>query len=454
MMKAYLYLLILIFLSAFQSAKVCAQGTENKPLQTGWTIEQCINYAKQHNIQVNTLQLGQQTAAQNVIAAKGAKIPSLSASVSNSFNNANNNPYGTGNLVNQLASTGTYSLNSSVVLWNGNAVNNNIQQQNLLLQFAGLSVQQTQNNITLSITQAFLNVLLAKENEMYISELVHNTDSVVLQSKQLFNAGSIAKISLLQLQAQLASDQYLLVQAQNTIRLNVLAVKQLLQLPTDTPFEIALPSDVNAIAALPSLQDAQHAALQSFPEIKMGKLGVDISSLDIALAKAAFKPTIKATGALGSGYSDIITNSVNPKTGYFTQTGNNFYQAIGVSVAIPIFSQRANKTNLQKANIAYQQAALNLQNNELVLTQAVEQAYLNASNAQQAYESAYQQLIAANESYRIVNAELKLGAVNAYDLLQQRNQYVQAVQAFTQAKYTAILQQKIYQFYMGSAITL
>ena len=157
---------------------------------------------------------------------------------------------------------------------------------------------------------------------------------------------------------------------------------------------------------------------------------------------------------MGTGYSDVIINSNSPKTGYFKQAGNNFYQRLGVTLSIPIFSNRINKTNLEKANIAYKQADLNLQNDQLVLSQAVEQAYLNAVNAQQAYDAANQQLLSATESYRIVNEQFRLGAINTYDLLQQRNQYVQAVQAYTQAKYTAFLQQKIYEFYMGNPVTL
>lgn len=270
----------------------------------------------------------------------------------------------------------------------------------------------------------------------------------------MYEAGRIAKISLLQLQAQLASDKYLLVQAQNTIRLNTLALKQLLQLPTQTPFELAPVADVKTSGLLPSLQEAQQTALQNFPEIQIGKLAVSISTLDIALAKAAFTPTLKATGALGSGYSDVLVNAVAPKAGYLKQTGNNFYQSLGLTLAIPVFTQKQNKTNLEKARIAYSQAGLNLQNSSLQLTQSVEQAYLNALNARQALNAAGQQLTAAAESYRIVNAELTLGAVNAYDLLQQRNQYVQAVQSYTQAKYSAVLQQKIYQFYMGDPISL
>lgn len=453
-MNKLVYILLLSCCSLASSLYSVAQSQAQAPLPSGWTLVQCIEYAKQHNIQVNTLQLNEQTAAQNVIAAKGNRIPSLSASVNNNFNNANNNSFGTGGLVSQSTSTGVYSLNSSVVLWNGNAVNNRIREQELLLQSAGLSVQQTQNNITLSITQAYLNVLLAKENEKYIRELVRNTDSVLSQTKQLYDAGTVAKINVLQLQSQLASDQYLLVQVQNSIRLDLLALKQLLQLPTEVPFEIADVPSVEAAASLPPVTEAQQTALKNFPEIKIATLGVTISSLDISLARAAFKPVIKMNTAIGSGYSDVFRNAVNPKTGYFTQTANNFYQSLGVNLAIPIFSQRANRVNLQKATIANQKAGLDLQNSQLVLTQAVEQAYLNAANAQQAYAAAGQQLIAATESYRIVNEQLKLGAVNAYDLLQQRNQYVQAVQAFTQAKYTAVLQQKIYQFYMGNAITL
>ena len=295
---------------------------------------------------------------------------------------------------------------------------------------------------------------MARENLKYISDLVSTSEARVKQGQLFYDAGSIAKIDLLQLQAQLASDKYLLVQLQNAIRQNILSLKQILQLPTDALFDIATPVSIEAAGMMPSLHSVQQTALQNFPEIKIGKLGVDLAGLDIAKAKAGFKPLLTANGGLGTGYNDVITNSVFPKTGYLRQTGNNFYQRIGVTLSIPIFSNRINKTNLEKANIAYKQADLNLQNDQLVLSQAVEQAYLTSANALQAYDAANQQLLAATESFRIVNEQFRLGAINTFDLLQQRNQYVQAVQAYTQAKYTAVLQQKIYEFYMGNPVTL
>ena len=419
-----------------------------------WTLAECLQYAAVHNIQIATLRLNEQSAAQNLIAAKGQKIPSLSASVGNTFTNSNNETGTNGGLVNQLTVGGTYAISSSVVLWNDNLINNNIRQNELLEESAGLSVQESQNNITLSITQAYLNILLSKENEKYAIDLVNTTTSIVKQGQLLYDAGSIAKVALLQLQAQLASDKYLLVETRNAIRQNILVLKQLLQLPPGTAFDISIPASIEAAPVLPSLQAVQQAALNNFPEIKIGKLGIDIAALDIARAKAGFKPVLDANAALGTSSHNVLTNNVAPKSAYFTQTGNNFYQSLWLTLSIPIFSNRINKTNVAKTNIAYKQANLNYENSQLILSQQVEQAYLDAVNAQQAYDAANEQLITATESYRIVNEEFKLGGLNIYDLLQQRNQYVQAIQAFTQAKYTSVLQQKIYEFYMGKPVTL
>ena len=115
----------------------------------------------------------------------------------------------------------------------------------------------------------------------------------------------------------------------------------------------------------------------------------------------------------------MITNSTFSKAGYFTQSGNNFYQRLGVTLAIPILSNRINSTNLAKAKIGYLQAGLNLKNNELVLSQAVEQAYLNAFNAKEAYVSANEQLIAVTENYRIINEQYRLGGTTVFSLLLQ-----------------------------------
>ena len=445
------YLSVLCYCIIFASFSAKAQVVDDTKK---WSIQTCFQYAIENNIDINTAKLNELSSIQDANLAKGSRIPNLYGTLNNNFTNGKTDVSGNGNYENQLVSSGNYSLNSALVLWNGNYINTNIHQKNLVSKTYSLLVEQSKNNLVLLITQDYLSILLAKENLKYITDLVTTSQSRLKQGQQLYEAGSTAKISVLQLQAQLASDEYLKIQTENTIRQNILALKQILQLPTSVSFDIETPNNLEVIVLATPLETVQNNANQNFPEIKIGEMNKEISNLNITKAKASFLPTLTANAGIGTGYNAILNNSTYTSSNYYTQTGNNFYQQIGLTLSIPILTNQINKTNLEKSRIGFKQSDFNLKNTKLVLSQQVELAYLNATNAQEAYQSANQQLISVTESYRILNEEFNLGGINAFDLLQQKNQYLQAIQAFTQSKYTAILQQKIYDFYNGTKIQL
>ena len=129
---------------------------------------------------------------------------------------------------------------------------------------ADLSVQEVENNITLSITQAFLNIMMAKEN------IVSSTNRCFLQlryywkqGQQLYDAGSISKLNLLQLQSQVAQDEYNLTQAQNNLRTDIVNLKQLLQLPSAYDFQIQAPDSIGVSNEVRALQEAENMAPES-----------------------------------------------------------------------------------------------------------------------------------------------------------------------------------------------
>ncbi len=84
----------------------------------------------------------------------------------------------------------------------------------------------------------------------------------------------------------------------------------------------------------------------------------------------------------------------------------------------------------------------------------MEQAYINVVTAQAEYDAAAEQVKATQESYRIATEQLRVGAVNAVDLLVQKNLYVQALQNYIQAKYSTALYMRMYDFYRGVPIQL
>jgi outer membrane protein len=381
-----------------------------------------------------------------LLQAENNKLPNVAGSLSHNWVQRKNTTAGTATQP-QASLSSNYGINSSLVLYNGGYLKNAIKAARLSVQAAQLTTEETINDITLSITEAFLNILLARENSKVFEELLTTAEAQFKQGQQRYEAGAISKKELLQFQSQIASDQYNLVNARNAYRLHLLALKQLLQLSTTYGLEIVVPAQVDPQQPVLALPNAQRAALENRAEVSNKETALQLAEVNRSLARAGRLPTIDLGAGLFSGYA----NSRSSK--YLSQLDRNLYESFSIGASIPIFSQRQNKTNLAKADIAIEQAKLALQNTKITLTQAVEHAYINLQNAQAEFKAAATQLKAAEEIYTITKEQLAYGAINMVEVLQQRASYVQALQAFVKAKYTAVLYNKIYQFYTGEPIT-
>lgn len=430
------------------AARSTAQTVESSQLPTVWNLEQCIAYSKQQNIQINTLRLTTKSTEQDLLLSKAAKYPNLLGSASQTFTNSKNADLVVGGFQTQSSFAGNYSLGSSMVLYNGGYLNNDIRQKELFIKSAQFNADAAQNDITILITQAYLTILLAKENSIYLNEIVETSKAQLKLGELKYNAGSIAKKDFVLLKAQLATDNYNLVVSQNAERQNTLTLKQLLQLPSG--YNLIIQKPENLITTLPvvNLEDAQKIALEQRPEVKSSLLEKEAADLELLKSKASFKPTLSASGTLASGYSD------NLSTPFTSQLDNNFYQRVGLSLSIPVFNNRIARTSVEKSKIAIDQSKLDLTNTETVLSQKVEQAYINVLNAQSQFVAADGQLEANTENYRIANEQLRLGGINTVDYLLEKNLYVQAFQNFIQAKFNAVVSLKIYDFYKGDPIKL
>jgi len=423
-----------------------AQDTTAGPLK--WDLQTCLDYARKNNITINNLRWGARSSEQDLLQARAAKLPSLSANLTQTVVNSNNANPVVGGFQTQATASGNYGVSSNLVVYNGGLLNSNIKQKDILLQSAQLNVQAAENDITLQITQAYLNILLQKENIAYLRELVSSSDSQLVLGKQRFDAGSLSRKDYLQLEATLANDKYNLTTAINAHRSNLVALKQILQLPSSTSFDIVQPDTLVTSQAVASLPEAENAAVNSRPEVKVGELGVRSAEAGLNISRAGRLPVVSVGAGLSSGYSD------NNDLKYFNQVNNNFYQRLGVTVSIPIFANRVNKSNIERSKIQIEQAKLSLQGTKTTLDQAVEQAYINVLNSQAQLEAAESQWKTNQESFHITNEQMRLGAFNTIDLLTQKNLYVQALQNYVQAKYNTILNKNIYEFYTGVPVTL
>jgi outer membrane protein len=434
--------------SAQVSTRISARDSAGARMPARWDLQACIDYAKKNNITLNSLRLNVLTAQQNFLLARAAREPNLFGDVSGTYTHSKNANPVIGGFQTQSSFANDYSLTSGVTIYNGNAINNNIKLSNLQIQSANQTVIENELDITLQVVQDYLNILLAKENVVYVQDLVKSTSAQVDQGKQEYEVGTIARNAYIELQAQLATDKYTLVTAQNAVRQNELTLKQLLQLPYRDSFNIVTPDTVIATQAVPGLDSVEAYALQNRPEIKLGVLGIDISRYTLSIAKAGYLPVLTASATLSTGYSN------NGNNDFVQQLDNNFFQQAGLSLSIPIFTKRQVKTNVENAKIQIEQSKLTLLGNQTALSQTIEQAYINVLNGQGQYDAAVEELTSNQEAFRVAAEELKVGAVNLVAYLQQKTLYTQAFQNYVQAKYNSALSIEIYDFYMGIAVKL
>jgi outer membrane protein len=435
---------LLIPLLGFFCLEGFGQAPATKTLPEVWDLAACLQYAKDNNIQAKSLKLDKQSAEQNQILARAAVLPDLSGSASQSFNHYNLSSVNSSS----INAAGSFGVNSTWTLYQGGYLNMDIQHKDLAVQSANYNILETENDLTLQITQAYLSILLDKESIIYNRDLVETSMAQLEQARRLYDAGATARKNVVQLEAQLASDQYNLTASENAERQDKITLKQLLQLPELESFDIVRPDTIVTDQIIPELADVQEYALANRPEVKNAALQIQIAELNLGKAKTGYLPTITLSTGMGTNY---VNNA-----GYnaLQQFDNNFHQQANINLSIPIFTKKRNQTNVALANIATEKAELAFENTRTTLSLATENAFINAQNSKNQLAAAAEQLKYNEEAYRIANEELEIGEVDIVDFYQQRNLYVQALQSNIQAKYNAVLAAKIYEFYIGVPINL
>lgn len=414
-----------------------------------WTLRSCIDYAREKNIQVQKAQLSTESYDVDILQSKAELFPNLTGNISQRFLNSKERN-SSGDYKNKGIFSGEYGLTASMTIYDGKRTLNNIKQAKLQKDVQELNTQEIQNNIEISITEAYLQMLYNREAIKNNENIVASSEAALKQAQIFLNAGSINKSELAQIEAQYSSDKYNLVLAQNSFDNYKLQLKQLLELDVDTDFNVEFPeiNDDVVMRLIPSKQEVYKKALLIMPQIESSKLGIEVANISKSNAKAGYLPKLTLSGNLGSN------NNYNQSPSFTSQLNRNFSQSISLNLSIPIFDNRQNKSNVQKAQIEIQNAQLTLMDTQKELLRTVESLYQDAVSAQSKYIAAKDKLKSTELSYELTQEQYSLGMRNTVELTTEKNNYANALQELLQAKYTALLSLKLLNFYQGEEINI
>ena len=344
-----------------------------------WTLGECLDYALENNIQLRQSRNDYLSGIEDTEEAKAALFPSLTASVTQGFTN-----YPSSNATDRNSYTGTYGLNAGMTLYEGGKLRTAVKRQQVQNRIDALSVEESANDIRIAIVQAYMQCLYAAEAVTVNRSTADASKARRDRAEAMWQAGSISKVDFAQLESQYASDEYQVVVASASLDNYKLQLKQLLELDITEEMNLAAPAiqESEVLSALPAKAEIYATALDAMPEIKRGELAVESAELGIRQARAGFFPSVSLSAGIGTGHM----SGGSFESG--SQVWNRFNENVGLSVSIPIFSNRKNRTAVNKARIAVSNSLLERQSLEKELLREVESAYLDAVSAQSQYVAA------------------------------------------------------------------
>jgi len=453
--------------------------------QQPWSLEDCILYAMENNIQIKQSVLNTEYNENLLKRSKLGQIPNLSGSM--------NYTYSWGRVLdqttyryteNQQVNSTSLGISSYTNLFNGLQVRNTIQQNQLNLMASYEDVQKVKNDISLNIAAAYLTIMFNQELVAVSRSQMEITGQQVARSQKMVDAGKVALGNFLEIQAQFASEELNLVNAENQLYISLLNLQQILDLPFDTAFSVEIPklSDPDENPLVIDATEVYQTAQQIMPEIKSAELNTESAEKGVSIAKGGRSPQLYLSANYNSGYNDLRQQVVEtgppeqiplgetmsgepvvsypqeiPILGaypYFNQMRDNASGGVGLGLSIPIFNGWNVNTNIANARIMHENAKLDLQSKKLILYATIQQSYADATAALKKFKATQKALASMEESFKYTEKKYEVGLVNTVDYNVSKNQLIATQSDLLQSKYDFIFRTKILNFYQGIPITL
>ena len=430
--------------------------------QEVWTLEKCINYAKENNISIKQGKLNEQLSKMNLQQSKASLLPSLSGdgNYGISFGRAID-PTTNANINNKEAKTFSGSLSSSLPIYAGYQKQNAIKENLYNWQANQAELEKLQNDISIQVASAYLNVLYSREQLKVANNQLQLTAAQKERTEKLIQAGILPELNIKDIIAQQSNEELNRVTAQNNLELGKLKLLQLMQMDATRVIEI----DTAIITQTPT----RNALLTYYPEylfttaqntqpvIKLNELKLKAAKMGLEISKGGLMPSLSMFGSLGTNfYSAVATyrydekgQIIAEKIPFNSQINANFGKRIGVNLSIPIYSGLQSRTAVNRSMIQVKSAQYSLEQSIFQLRQEVYEAYANASAAAQKFEATQKSAEAMSDAFSANEKKFNAGVINTFDYTTAKNNLAKSQIELINAKYDFLFKLKILDFYKG-----
>lgn len=482
MIKPYIKLGLCLFTCLFLNLVSNAQAPEK------WDLRKCVEYALENNISIRQADVQARIVALTYEQSKLSQYPSVNLQNSSGYQFGRSIDPSTNEFTNEKILFANHSLNVNLDLFNWFSKKNTIAANRLQAEAYTEGVEKAKNDIALNVANAFLQIVLNAEQIKISDVQVKQSLEQVNMIRRQVDAGALPELNLAEMETQLATDSANLITANSNYTLSVLQLKALLNIDADVPFDVEIPPvEMIPVEPLAELDPAAvyQLATTNMPQQKINDLNLQAAIRNVAAARGNLFPSLSLFGGLDTRYSNAqrlfpknFVNSIVPigfvdvngtnyivntqtelptgytKNTYFRQVNNNFSQAIGLSLNIPIFNGGMARTNWKKAKLNVVSVELQKELDSKTLKQDIYQAHANAVASLQTFNAQSKSVETAQKAYDFAKKRFDVGLLNTIDLITNQNNLFRAKINMVSAQADYVFKMKLLEFYKGQGLKL
>lgn len=435
---------------------ICMSAGAQAPKQ--WTLEECIRYAIEHNIDLKQIQQEQQSREVDLNTSKYSWLPDLNAGVNQNLGFGRSQSKDAV-IVDRNSANTSASIQLNMPIFDGLKIPNDIAARKLDLKAAVETLNKAKEDLSINVASYFVKVLFNKEM-LKIAELqVALSNEQVVKTDALVKAGKVPLSQLYDIKAQLAKDEVTLTEAKNDVKLSMLDLTQSLELERDGEnFDVLVPETEDAVGSymssiIPPDQVFDHAITYK-SQIKEQEFLLESQKKALKIAQAGYYPKLNFNAGYSNGYYHYFGEGDYTNMSFGNQLKNNGQKSLGLSLSIPIFNRFQVRNSVRTARIAISNRELVMENTKKTLYKEIQQAYYNATAAQDKYISSDKSVEANKLAFSYAEERYNAGKSTVFEFSEAKTKYTQSLSEQTQSKYNFIFSAKILDFYNGIPITL
>lgn len=462
--------------------------------QEKWTLQKCVEYALENNISIKQQEVQADISAINYKQSKLSEIPNANFTNNEGYRFGKSQNPSTGILESQNFFQVGLQLQTSVDIFNWYSKKNTILANEWSLQAAKATTDKLKNDLALTVANAYLQILLAREQQEISDVQIKQSAAQLDIVRKQVNAGALPELNAVELEAQLASDSANYISSRGSVDQAKYVLKSYMNLDAAAPFEIDEPSaDQIPLDPISELQP-EHVyalALQNLPQQRVNDFNLKAAQKNSLAAKGALYPTIGAYGSLGTNYGHfrsptfqqvltgygssglVVSDGMGGfidvqrplftnggKTGYITsdplgtQFGNNFGQAFGITLSVPIFNGWQTKASYERSKLNIKTLEYQIDLDNQTLKQDIYQAYNAAIVALEKFNSSAKSVDAAQRTYDFALKRFDVGVLGTFELVTDQNNLFRAKLQYVLNQFDYVFKMKVLEFYKGQGIKL